>query len=288
MLLPVSDDVTLRDGEIVQINEVKAVTLEFSSSGLDAYDLGLREFPPYNQQERGDFPFGRKATLEETMNSLPRVELSFPDRFPSPLSFVEPVNTRTSYPLIRIKENDERLFGSDVENRTLVAHELGHALHFAFLPLRLRVAVETKYALWLTRRVLNGQPPFHSAASPTSPFVAYIEAFGLFSERHVIHKVKNPDLNGLALHQNFFYSERNRAAGNVMPLTGADVEGAVMGTLFVDFADSPLTGLGFVVNTYVSSCALSFDDYRNFIRVSEGVSSERFLLLDRVAKKWGM
>ena len=68
-----------------------------------------------------------------------------------------------------------------------------------------------------------------------------------------------------------------------MELKGRDVEGAVMGVLFIDFADSPLTGLDYVVNSYITSNALSFDDYRNFICISEGVNSERSLWLNQVA-----
>lgn len=285
---PLIQEVSFRDGETVQIMGSKSRHFQVLQQCLDAYDLGLKEFPPYNQEERGAFPFCRRRTLEETMCSLPCVELSFPDHFPSPLSFVEPASARTGFPLMRIKDYDRRLFDSDICKRTLIPHELSHALHFAFLPLQLRIAIEVKYALWLAKRVIKGQPPFHGTAVVTSPFIAYIEAFPLFVERYVIHKITNLNLSGLALHQSFFDAERNRTAGTVMGLRGKDVEGAVMGALFIDFADSPLTGLGFVVNSYITSSALSFYDYRNFICVSEGRNSKRSLWLNHVAKNRGM
>jgi hypothetical protein len=286
--LPLTQEVSFRDREIVQITGSKSRHFLVLQQCLDAYDLGLREFPPYNQEGCGDFPFGRKGVSDGAINVLSKIELSFPDHFPSPLSFVEPASVRTVFPLMRIKDSDRRLFDPDVCKRTLISHELTHALHFAYLPLRLRVAVERRYALWLGERVLKGQPPFHGIAVATSPFIAYIEAFPLFVERYVIHKITNPSLSGLSLHQGFFNAERKRTAGNVMELKGRDVEGAVMGALFIDFADSPLTGLDFVVNSYIISGALSFDDYRNFIRSSEGVNSERSLWLNQVAASWGM
>ncbi|HSE83895.1 MAG TPA: hypothetical protein VLB01_05055 [Thermodesulfobacteriota bacterium] len=281
--LPLTQEVSFRDGEIVRITGSKSPHFRVLQQCLDAYDLGLREFHPYNQEGRRDFPFGRGGVLEENINMLSRIELSFPDHFPSPLSFVEPASVRTGFPLMRIKDNDRRLFDPDVCKRTLIPHELAHALHFAFLPFRLRAAVEVKYALWLAKRILKCQPPFHGIAVETSPFVAYIEAFPLFVERYVAHKITNPNLGGLPLHQSFFNAERNRATGNVMGLKGGDVEGAVMGAMFIDFADSPFTGLDFVVNSYIASYALSFEGYRNFMFTSEGVNSERSLWLNQVA-----
>ena len=281
--LPLTQEVSFRDGGIVQITGSKSRHFRVLQQCLDAYNLGLREFLTYDQGEREDFPFRRKVIPEEAINVLSKIELSFPDHFPSPLSFVEPASVRTGFPLMRIKDCDRRLFDPDVCKRTLIPHELTHALHFAFLPLWLRVAVEVKYASWLVRRVLKSQPPFHGIAVVTSPFIAYIEAFPLFVERYVIHKILNPNLGGLYLHQSFFNAERNRTSGNVMGLKGSDVEGAVMGALFIDFADSPLTGLDFVVNSYIASGALSFDDYQNFICTSEGVNSERALWLNQVA-----
>jgi len=252
---------------------------------IDAYDTVFREFPPFNAPDRGDFPFGRNPDLQQRMNALPRIELSYPDKSPSTLAYVEPVSLSTNFPLMHIKDrsSDGRLFGENGQPPSLIPHELSHALHFATLPTNVRVAAEAKYIGWLTDRIASGQPPFHNTFTVTSPFVAFIEAFGMFGERYFFHKKSHPALSGAALHQKFFGA--NHDLDN---LKGDDIEGAVFGALFVDFANSSLTGLPFVVRAFFESRALTFDDYRNFVVNNPSITPAVKNHLVSVANKRGL
>ncbi len=86
-----------------------------------------------------DFPLGRGADLRTTKDQPQRIDLSFPDGFPTPLAFVEPKRLIDDFPLIHFKSraSDGRLFGeTDTASPTvpqrpsLIPGELAHALHF--------------------------------------------------------------------------------------------------------------------------------------------------------------
>ncbi|MGV0029459.1 hypothetical protein [Phormidesmis priestleyi] len=171
--------------------------------------------------------------------------------------------------LIKDKSSDPRLFGANGVDATLIPHELAHALYFALMPLTTRASVETQYMGWITSRVASGLPPFHNTNLATTSFVAWIESLGIFSERFFFFSRKHiPQLTGVVLRQEFFRDELSAApllqnltgysqaatlnAGNVVPaFTGDNVEGALYGAIFLDFARR--RGLGEAVGRYLNS-----------------------------------
>jgi hypothetical protein len=275
------------------------------------YHTVFRQFSPFRNRNRGDFPFGQSGSIEATRNRLPRIEVVYPDNSLSILAFVEPVSVGTGFPLIHIKHKafdppgsngiDRRLFGApdpvpDPSNpipadirvdATLIPHELAHALHFALMSEITRRSVETQYIAWITGRIAAGLPPFHNTAIATTPFVAWIESLGIFSERFFFFRNRlNPPLSGLGERRAFPLDElaavpllqstnltgfsqvgQLDTAGNVVPdVTEDNVEGAVYGAIFLDFARR--VGLRNAVDQYLRSSdnnVLTFDDFRNLI-----------------------
>jgi len=255
---------------------------------LTAYDAVFRDFSPFNRSSRQAFPFGVEPSVVATRNKLPRIEVVYPDNSPVPLAFVEPVSIGTGFPLIHIKNKtlDLRLFGGSGTDATLIPHELAHALYFSLMSAVTRASVEAQYLGWITSRIASGLPPFHNTDLATSPFVAWIEALGLFSERFFFFRQRHsPPLIGVALRQAFFRDELSSKpllkstaltgyrpagviqSGKLVPaLTGENVEGAVYGAVFLDFARR--VGLREAVGRYLRSSTenvLRFDDFRNLI-----------------------
>jgi hypothetical protein len=237
----------------------------------------------------------------------------------------------TGFPLIHIKHKsfdppgappvDRRLFGvpdpvadptapipagTHHTDPTLIPHELAHALYFSLMPVTTRASVETQYLSWITSRVASGLPPFHNTTLATTPFVAWIESLGVFSERFFFFSLRHsPPLTGVALRQAFFRDELSKtpllqttnltgysqvgtldAAGNVVPGLSADnVEGAVYGAIFLDFARR--VGLREAVGRYLNSTddsVLQFDDFRNLIINETDFDND----IIQVANTWGL
>lgn len=283
---------------------------------LDVYDTVFRQFSPFNQPGRRAFPFGQAATIEATRDRLPRIEVVYPDNTPSTLAYVEPVSFTTRFPLIHIKHKDfnppgaepvdRRLFGSRSPrvDPTLIPHELAHALYIALMPESTRASLEIQYLGWITSRIISGLPPFHNTNLATTPLVAWIESLGLFSERFFFFsRRRTPTLTGSALRQAFVDNELSEtpllrstnltgyrqvgnldATGNVRPLlTGDNVEGAIYGAIFLDFARR--TTLSNAVEQYLNSGddnVLVFDDFRNLMINDTGFDNE----IIEVANTW--
>ena len=268
--------------------------------------------------------------MAATRNRLPRIEVVYPDNSLSTLAWVEPVSLGTGYPLIHIKLKsfnppgpagiDRRLFGApdpvadpanpipagELEDPTLIPHELAHALYFALMPDTTRVSVEAQYIAWITSQIAAGLPPFHSTNLATTPFVAWIECVGIFSERFFFFSRRhNPPLTGVPLRQAFFRDELSaapllqttnltgysqvgnlNATGNVVPaLTGDNVEGALYGAIFLDFARR--VGLREAVGHYLNSgdnSVLRFDVFRNLIINETDFDND----ITQVANTWGL
>ncbi|MCE7976526.1 MAG: hypothetical protein DYH03_05060 [Nitrospira sp. NTP1] len=140
------------------------------------------------------------------------------------------------------------------------------------MPRATRASVEAQYLVWITNRIASGLPPFHNTNLATTPFIAWIESLGIFSERFFFFSLRRtPPLTGAALRQAFFRDELSAApllqttsltgysqvgtlngAGNVVPaLTGDNVEGAIYGSIFLDFARR--VGLREAVGRYLNS-----------------------------------
>lgn len=306
----VTQNFTVTNGGTININTDAEQQDHFRIMNrcLDAYDTVFRQFSPFNRTQRQAFPFGQAATVAATRDSLPRIEVVYPDNGPSTLAFVEPVSIGTGFPLIHIKDksSNPRLFGTPDVDATLIPHELAHALYFALMPLTTRTSVETQYLGWLTSRVASGLPPFHNTHLATTPFVAWIEALGIFSERFFFFKKRRtPPLTGVDLRQAFFKDELSteplleaadpnryrkvgtlNAAGTVVPaFTGDNVEGAIYGAIFLDFARR--RGLGEAVGRYLNSndnSVLIFDDFRNLIINETDFDND----ITQVANTWGL
>ena len=279
-------------------------------SCLTVYDTVWRQFRPFNRASRGPFPFGIGGSVVQDRERLPRVDVVYPDNSPATLAFVEPVSLTTGYPLIHIKHKslDDRLFGvanAPTVDATLIPHELAHALYFALMPPATRASVEGQYLAWITSQLAGGLPPFHNTNIATTPFVAWIEALGLFSERFFFFATRrNPPLTGVDLRQAFFRDELSaapllettgltgyRAVGKlngntVVPaLTGDNVEGAVYGAIFVDLARR--RGLREAVGLYIGSSdnsVLSFDAFRNLVINETDFDGD----IIAVANTWGL
>jgi hypothetical protein len=278
-------------------------------SCLVAYDTVFRQFSPFNREGRRAFPFGQAASVEATRNRSRRIEVVYPDNSLSALAYVEPFSQGTGFPLIHIKDRaaDNRLFGSATVDATLIPHELAHALYFALMSAGTRASVQTQYLGWLANRVAAGLPPFHNTTLSTTPFVAWIECLGIFSERFFFFSQRtNPPLTDVPLRQAFFRDELSAnpllqatrltgysqiasldASGrNVVPsLTGEYVEGAIYGAIFLDFARR--VGLREVVGRYLTSSnhnVLQFDDFRNLIINTTNFDNH----IIAVANTWGL
>jgi hypothetical protein len=291
----VKQDFTVDDRGTININTDAEQQDHFRIMNrcLVVYHSVFRQFSPFRNRGRRDFPFGQAGSVEATRNRLPRIEVVYPDNSPVPLAFVEPVSVGTGHPLLHLKHKsiDRRLFGDRNANppidATLIPHELAHALYFALMSEITRRSVEVQYMGWITERIASGLPPFHNTAIATTPFVAWIESLGMFSERFFFFRNRlNPPRSGLAERRAFpldelaaepllqstgltGYSQVGHldTAGNVVPdVTADNVEGAVYGAIFLDFARR--VGLRNAVDQYLNSMdnnVLTFDDFRNLI-----------------------
>jgi hypothetical protein len=307
----VSQEFTVSHGGTININTTAEQQDHFRimASCLDVYDTVWRQFRPFNQPSRGAFPFGRGGTVAQDRERLPRIEVVYPDNSPATLAFVEPVSLTTGHPLIHLKHRslDPRLFGTTTPpmDPTLIPHELAHALYFAIMPATTRASVEAQYLAWITSRVAAGLRPFHNTATATTPFVAWVEALGIFSERFFFFaRRQTPPLTDVQLRQAFFRDELSatpllqstaltgysqvatlNGSGVEPALTGDNVEGAVYGAIFVDLARR--AGLRESVGQYMGSSdnsVLNFDDFRNLLINETDLDPD----VIAVANTWGL
>lgn len=271
----------------------------------DVYDTVWRQFRPFNRNQRGPFPLGRRASVKATFDQSPTCEAVFPDKTPiAPLTFVEPVGVFNNFqPIVHIKP-DPRLFGSASADRSLIPHELGHVLHFAASRASTRAQFETGYLAALAGAAVTGGSVFHKFDQVTSPLVAYIEAAGIFSERFFFFaKLVEPSLTGVDLRQAFFRDElsRDRSLPDVLdddcPRAGeliartikpsvrfSDFEGAVYGAIYLDFARR--VGLREAVGLVLDSNATTVNELLTYVH-GRG-NTEWADAIDAVATTWQM
>jgi hypothetical protein len=245
---------------------------------IEVYDSVFRDFPPFDKGEMGPFPFGRYTRPDRIESDLLRAELIFPDLSRRDFNLVESAGAAGGFPLVRVKCCE------GAEDPAAIAHELGHVVHFAMQPLDIRKRLGEEYARWMDGQTVGEHRPEHDLDIPTNPSVAFIEAFANFVEFYFYTKISNPDTCGANLHRRFFGLNAIKVAG----IRGPDLEGAVFGALFIDFASSPLIGLAFVVETFLRSKALTFDDYKEFIASSPSLDQKIKDLLSSIARERGI
>jgi hypothetical protein len=312
--IPVSFSAVARHGATITINKQRD-HFRILNRCLDVYEAVWRQFKPYSDRGRRAFPLGTAGTFRKTFEAKKRIELSYPDDFPSELAFVEPSGiSNGGFPFVHIKHRsrDGRLFGeadSEVSrnNPSLLPHELGHVFHFSALtPLR-RASFEKGYLAFLVERTVRTGDPTHEVAKKTIPLVAYIEAAGIFSERFFFFKTRiKPNLSGKALHDSFLADElseqstlsgdsplqkdssfiqvgRRKSDGTIKPLLqGLDTEGAVYGAIYLDLASR--IGLQETVELVLASDAEDFGEFRRHVR-GRG-KAEWTAAIDAVRETW--
>lgn len=305
------DKTGLANGAVVNLNTAAEQNDHYDilNRELAAYDVVFRQFRPFSEPSRSDFPLGRHTALATTMNQQNRIEISYPSQhLYDPLAFNEPKSASTGFPLthLRLRGSDGRLFGEAGQSPTLVAGELAHALHFSLFSSAGRQQIETDYLGWIINDFANGGGGIHTTGKVTSPMVAYLEAFDLFSGKFAEHvRVVEqgqgtaatplaPQVMTAQIRQAFIARELSGAPvtgvsvgslvnGNVVPnaavlsapgLHGSD-EGAVYGCIFLDFGRR--VGLVSAVNAYLRSAA---DGARTFGGYKTWITNNRPLLLN--------
>ena len=235
---PVKQDVTFADGDTVNIN-AQSEWFTIADGFRQSYDNGLREFGPWNNSQ-----FANSSDWESDQF----IHVTVPDLFPTLLTFVEPAALGSGMPLIHLKDT----------SASTMRHELGHALQFGKVSLETRLRAEVEYVAWLAANI---DSPFHNLNIETNPIVAYIEAFGFFADIYS-NLADTPDK-----HEQFYAAANNE-------IEGASVEGAVLATIFVDFAQDPNVGLDYAVSRFVDCESLTIFEYAACVRDREGENSD--------------
>jgi hypothetical protein len=288
--LPVVQEVDLENGKTSEL----AAESEFfvlAEHFRRAYEDGLSEFAPWGG---ATYPTQSEPLSQAERKSDVWIHLVWPDLFlfGIPITFVEPSETYSGFPLIHLEDMDGM-------RHATMAHELGHALHFAKLPQPLRDKIEKDYLDWINAEVTAGRPGTHSFDVETTPMIAYLEAFGCFAGAYEgVMDSSSPD-EGPLRHQRFFEEVRKALAGEAAAsslwgscrtidrsVRGERVEGALFLTLFYDWAQN--VGLDFVVDQYVSCQSLDVDELATCVRNGVGAGSFEYEQLVGAAAKYGI
>ncbi len=273
----------------------------------EVYETVFRPIPPFSGASHRQYPYGRSKSPADEHRRTPSVDCRYPETLaPGKLPWVQPRSLLTGVPLMHLKPQsvDARLFGSAKKKPTFIPHEFAHAIHFAKLSRFTRLELAFRYGRWIVKELAKGKSATHRTDKATDPLIAYVEAFGIFSQRFYFFATEvRPDLKGSRLRKAFVDDELSaqpalkkvlsgyvpiatRAAdGSIKPrLTGEKTEGAVYGVIFLDFADR--TSLSTAVALFIKSGALDFGDYRKY---TAGRSKGKYRSdLNAVAKTWKM
>lgn len=240
-----------------------------SESISTVYQSLFRRFAPFSDR---DIDLVRTSGEQRGVD----IDVLYPDRSPAVVSYVEPASPPYGTPKLRLKHRstDPRLLTPGGSAGPLLAHELGHALHFSMMPVHRRVWITARYLAWIGKEVARGRPGTHQTFQHTSPFVAWIEAFGLFAERYWRFISTHSALSATEQDEAFLAAESGEApcrndivgsfdSGRFDPVCpGTDVEGTVYGLVFVDLARR--IGLATAVNLYLRSGRYGVLDYAGF------------------------
>jgi hypothetical protein len=294
--MPVYQDHSVTDGAGIEITQERHYFAVLNRC-LATYDVVVKQFRPFSDQARDEFPHGRHGTLRQTKDHGKRIEVSYPSHFvpgnhQESKAFVEPRSVATGYPLVhlRSREHDGRLFGENGQKPTLIPHEYAHALHFGEFSSVRRAQIQNDYLGWIVQDIVNGGDGAHLFGKQTNPKVAYIEAFGYFSARFAEYirvatqggsnNFVGPQPMTADIRRAFLADEMSeqpkskndpivsgRSGTALIPkYTGGSDEAAVYGCIYVDFARR--VGLRTAVNAVLLSAAqgaCTFGQYQNWI-----------------------
>lgn len=277
----VSHTFEVRDGSTININRIseKSEYFEKMNECQKVYDSIFRRVSPFNKRGRGAYPFRRGNTYSKS-KSMGKLDLIYPDSSPSEKSWVEPVSLN-GYPLIHLKANP---------SIDTIAHEMAHALYFVELPIWTRTIIEARYLSYIVSREATGRSSGHASGVTTSPFIAWIESFGMLSSRLYKLKRENYFYPWSFLQTEFIKNEKNYIGldndNNLIPnYQGDDVEGAIYGAIFVDLGER--IGLSKMISIYIRSGQgniLEFDDFKDMLIHDYSYDEE----IIEVAKNWGL
>ena len=298
------------DRSVLKINGRHKVAPHFRimDTCYDVYETVFRPVPPFTSSSRRAYPFGgRQNDAADELARRAPASCRFPESImPSKVAWVNPHEAFTGSPLMYLKsqKSDARLFGTAKRKATLIPHEFAHTVHFGSLSLVRRKELAGRYMAWILGEVTSGRSGTHRTDKATDPLVAFVESIGIFSQRfYFFAKEVRPDLQGATLRKAFVDDElsEDRALARVLPgaeavgvrsadgkvaahLTGANVEGAVYGAIFIDLGSR--IGLHRVVSMFLRSGALDVDDFARHVRKQNKGKYAKDMRA--VAKTWGL
>lgn len=332
---PVYVDEKVRNDSVIDIDSVdeKLVYFKLLRMATDCYNKVHRHLGPYKDR---DFPWGEKGTLQELRDKKQGIQIVYPDNLGQAAPFVEPTSLATGYPLLHLKNKSQaatdsqynsydRLFGLHESRPEIMPHELAHALHFAQLDDPRRTQVEIDYVKYLLGSIIRSGDASHGVNQHTTPMVAYIEAFGMFSERAIAFveywaRNQNAEARKAGFDENlqkeFIKAECKNYQNdepywlNIDPLntpksqiakqegtsvtyrlpiyTKANSEAAVYGAIFLDFASREDYSIGRAVEAFYKSQALSFEEYSEWVikNFQESRGHGELHTIEKVRDRW--
>lgn len=273
----------------------------------DVYSVVFRPIAPFNGASRRSYPWAGSTKPVHDLKRNPSVDCRYPETVaPGNLPWVQPQSVMGGRPLMHLKPQkvDRRLFGTTKRPATTVPHEFAHAVHFAMLSSKQRWWLAAKYGFWIAKELATGNSGTHRTDKKTAPLIAYTEAIGIFAQRFYLFATEvRPDLAGARLRGAFVEDELSgdpalaklqpgyvkigtrMASGAIKPhLTGASMEGAVYGAIFLDLASR--TSLANAINFYLRCGGNDFDEYASYVwKQRDGKLRDRMVA---VADTWKM
>ena len=158
------------------------------STSLDVYDTVWRQFRPFNRDDRADFRWVANQPCWIPSNTPTGSNSATPTPSPAPLAWVEPAALNNgNFPLVHIKhrDSDGRLFGEGdaLASITIRRSSRTNWATPSTSPSRLRPPGNRWRPSTREFVLTHLSDPTHTIATRTTPFVAFIEAVGIFSER---------------------------------------------------------------------------------------------------------
>lgn len=275
----------VKDGMVIRLapESWQQDSIDVALKSQDVYNKVWRNIYPFNQPGRRAFPYGHANSIDGTRNSHRRFEIQYPDTSPTPLSWVDPANLQSAagiIPFMHLKEGENGLVAG---SKNTLVHEMAHGFHFASLPGHIRHQARNTYFGWI---ITNLHDPTHRFSKKTTPFIAFIECIGIFADLYYKYATDSKNRNKTVSELQKGFIKEQKDSFNYRNYKGSDIEGAVFGGIFVDFADR--VGFDLAIGEFFMCRELSFDGYRKQVRKSNRFSASQKGELDDVARDWGL